>query len=132
MRYGVISESDAYALVRLSTLDLISTGVTTVLDWSHAFTPEFVIGNIRALNDSGLRFIYAYYGSKKTVDNMRGIKKELIDPNPMASFQVASHPTMAMLSELTAMARLARNLSVPLNVHLLEDISSARKIQLRL
>lgn len=39
-----VSRSEAYAGVRLSTLDLIDTGVTTTVEWSHAFTPEFVRG----------------------------------------------------------------------------------------
>jgi 5-methylthioadenosine/S-adenosylhomocysteine deaminase len=33
-----ITAHEAYAVVRVSTLDLLSTGVTTVVDWSHAFS----------------------------------------------------------------------------------------------
>ena len=39
------------------------TGVTTVVDWSHSFSPAFVRGNIRALKESGLRFVFAYRGT---------------------------------------------------------------------
>jgi 5-methylthioadenosine/S-adenosylhomocysteine deaminase len=46
------SETDAYAGVRLSTTGLINTDVTTAVDWSHAFNPDFVRGNLRALTDS--------------------------------------------------------------------------------
>ena len=46
------SETDAYAGVRLSATGLIDTGVTTAVDWSHAFNPGFVRGNLRALTDS--------------------------------------------------------------------------------
>ena len=53
------SEMEIYAGVRLSTLDLVMTGVTTVVDWSHSFSPAFVRGNIRALEESGLRFVFA-------------------------------------------------------------------------
>jgi hypothetical protein len=35
---------------------VLSTGVTTVVDWSHAFSPDFARGNVQALLDSGLRF----------------------------------------------------------------------------
>ena len=52
------TREETYALVRLSTLDLIDTGVTTVVDWSHAFNPDFVRGNLDALRESGLRFVY--------------------------------------------------------------------------
>ena len=57
------SEIDVYASIRLSTLDLIATGVTTTVDFSRASTLEFVRANIQALSDSGLRFAFAYRGS---------------------------------------------------------------------
>src|SRR5919108_2752672 len=44
-----ITAQEAYAIVRLSTLDVLSTGVTTVVDWGHAFTPDFAWGNVQAL-----------------------------------------------------------------------------------
>ena len=121
------SSVDAFAGVRLSTLDLISTGVTTTVDWSHGFTPAFVRGNIQALSDSGLRFVFAYRGSADpaVMDDMRLVKRTLIDPNPRATFQVGSHPGTApfFLPNLMAMAKLAKELSVKLHVHLLENIS---------
>src|SRR5262245_32720311 len=51
------SETDAYAGVHLSTTGLIDAGVTTAVDWSHAFNPGFVRGNLRALTDSKMRFV---------------------------------------------------------------------------
>lgn len=120
-----ITETEAYAGVRLSTLDLISTGVTTTVDWSHAFTPQFVRGNIRALSDSGLRFVFAYLGTADPaiIADMRFVKRTLIDPNPRATFQVASHPSEALRPDLIAMSKLARELGVKLHVHLLENIA---------
>jgi 5-methylthioadenosine/S-adenosylhomocysteine deaminase len=121
------SAADAYAGVRLSTLDLISTGVTTTVDWSHAFTPKFVRGNIQALSDSGLRFIFAYRGSADpaVIDDMRLVKQTLIDPNPRATFQVGSRPGTAdrFLPNLLATSNLAKELGVKLHVHLLENIA---------
>jgi 5-methylthioadenosine/S-adenosylhomocysteine deaminase len=118
---------DVYRAVRLSTLDLISTGVTTVVDWSHAFTPQFVEENIQALSDSGLRFVFAYRGSADpaVTSHMRRVKQTLIDPNPHAIFQVGSHPGTAsrFLPDLIAMSNLAKELDVKLHVHLLENIS---------
>src|SRR5262249_10315198 len=35
-----ITREEGYAAVRLSTIDLVGTGVTTVVDFSHAYTPE--------------------------------------------------------------------------------------------
>jgi 5-methylthioadenosine/S-adenosylhomocysteine deaminase len=92
-----LTRSEAYADVRLSTLDLTNTGVTTTVEWSHAFTPEFVRGNIQALTGSGIRFVFAYRGRDipSIIANIRLDKKTLIDPNPRAAFQVASHPASA-------------------------------------
>ena len=121
------SQADVYAGVRLSTLDLIATGVTTTVDWSHAFTPAFVRANIQALSDSGLRFAFAYRGSSDpaVIADMRIVKRTLIDPNPRAVFQVGSHPGTEsfFLPGLVAMTNLARELNVQLHVHLLENIS---------
>jgi 5-methylthioadenosine/S-adenosylhomocysteine deaminase len=119
---GIINEQEAYASVRLSTLDLIATGVTTVLDWSHGFTSEFVKGNLRALHDSGLRFVYAYWVTQPNHDEVRRIKKELIDTNPRARFQIAAHPSMKLLEDLTKAVQLAQELHVPLNLHVNENI----------
>lgn len=85
-----LSEEEVYALVRLSTLGVISTGITTTVDWSSAFTPGFVRGDIRALADSGLRFVFAYRGTRSSIEDIRRVKRDLIDPNPLARMQVGS------------------------------------------
>jgi 5-methylthioadenosine/S-adenosylhomocysteine deaminase len=121
------SEMEAYAGCRLSTLDLITTGVTTVVDWSHSFSPAFARGNIRALDESGLRFAFAYHGyaNPAVVDDIKRVKKDLIDPHPRATLQVASHPgtSSRLLPHLQAMSTLAKELGVTLHVHLLENIA---------
>jgi len=121
------SQADAYAGVRLSTLDLIATGVTTTVDWSHSFTPAFVRANIQALADSGLRFVFSYRGSANpsVIADMRRVKLTLIDPNSRATFQVGSHPGVEpfFLPNLVAMSNLATELNVQLHVHLLENVS---------
>ena len=121
------SQTDVYAGVRLSTLDLIATGVTTTVDFSHAFTREFVRANIQALSNSGLRFAFVYRGSPDpdVIADMRLVKRTLIDPNPRAVFQVGAHPGTqpSFLPRLVAMANLAQELNVQLHVHLLENIS---------
>ena len=81
------TETEAYAGARLSTLDLITTGITTTVDWSPAFTPEFVRGNIQALSGSGLRFVFALYGSanRAIISDMKRVKQTLIDPTALSS-----------------------------------------------
>jgi 5-methylthioadenosine/S-adenosylhomocysteine deaminase len=120
-----VTEKEAYAGVKLSTLDLITTGVTTTVDWSHAFTPQFVRGNIQALSDSGLRFAFAYYGNATpaSIADIKLVKQTLIDPNLRATFQVASHPSDGLRTDFIAMSNLAKELGVKLHVHLLENIA---------
>ena len=134
-----LSEADTYIGVRLSTLDLISTGVTTVVDWSELNTPKQAVwGNIRALLDSGLRFVFAYtvgaytdrasegWDLKEVITDIQHVKQELIDPNPRGSLQVGSHPIISRLEEFTRLTALARELGVKLHVHLLENIKERR------
>src|SRR5262245_61820977 len=91
-----VTAEEAYAVVRLSTLDVLSTGVTTVVDWSHAFNPDFVRGNVQALLDSGLRFAFAYRGRVECVEDMQALKCDMIDPNPRARLQIGGvNPMMA-------------------------------------
>jgi 5-methylthioadenosine/S-adenosylhomocysteine deaminase len=118
-----VSGADAYAGVRLSTLDEISTGVTTVADFSHAFNAGFARANLTALDDSGLRFVFAYYtpDDPAVADEVRRVKRDVIDPNTRARLQIGSHPSMSGLAGLTAARRLADELGVALHVHLAES-----------
>jgi 5-methylthioadenosine/S-adenosylhomocysteine deaminase len=125
-----LGEDDTYAFVRLSTLDLVRTGVTTVVDWSIAPSPEMVAGNIRALKDSGLRYVYAYFDWDCTVEDCSKanetrqriveFKKTQIDPDPLAILQTASHPVPLYEPAVKNMAALARELGIDFNVHLHE------------
>ena len=71
--------------------------------------------------------MFAYRGSADpaVIDEMRLVKRSLIDPNSRATFQVGSHPgtSQLFLPNLIAMAKLAKELGVKLHVHLLENIS---------
>jgi 5-methylthioadenosine/S-adenosylhomocysteine deaminase len=118
------SEEDAYAGVRLSTSGLINTGVTYAVDWSHSFNPGFVRGNLRALNDSGMRYSFAMFGANFDGSDIRAAKAEFIDPNPLGTLQVASHPAPGFLElHMAAMVQVASDLGVKFHVHLLENIS---------
>lgn len=129
-----LSAQEVYAVVRLSTLDLLGAGVTTVVDWSHAFSPDFARGNLQALLDSGLRFAFAYRGRLEHVEAMQALKRDLIDPTPRGSFQVGGpHPTIAETSvqTLRRMAELAGEMDVKLHVHLLEAEPTRQEEPLR-
>ena len=125
------TQSEIAAAVRLSTLDLISTGVTTVVDWSPAWTLQFAQGNVQALLESGLRFSYAYLGSaeSETIQAITRMKRDEIDRHPRATLQIGAHPSMseAWLSRLIASSKLADELGVFLHVHLLEHNSDRKE-----
>ena len=118
-----ISGADGYAGARLATLDVISSGVTTVTDWSHAFNADFARGNLRALQDSRLRFVFAYGANRQpaTLAEIRRVKRESIDPDPLAHLEIGVHPTAENYDNTVAAQRLAEELGVPLNVHLHES-----------
>jgi 5-methylthioadenosine/S-adenosylhomocysteine deaminase len=118
LRTPLFSESDAYAAVRLSTTGLINTGVTTVVDWSHAFNPDFVRGNLRALNDSGLRYAFAMIGTAADGSDIKAAKAEFIDPNPLGTLQVAARPFPGGGTEVAT--AVAKELGVKLHFHLNE------------
>ena len=57
----VYRPDDAYAGNLVSALGAIDAGVTTLLDWSHIQnTPEHTDAAIHALQESGLRAVFAY------------------------------------------------------------------------
>lgn len=52
---------DVYIGNLVSTLGAINAGITTLLDWSHIqASPEHTNESIRALQDSGMRVVFAY------------------------------------------------------------------------
>jgi len=101
----------------------VNTGVTTMTDWSHAFNADFARGNLQALEDSGMRFVFSYGANSNpaTAAEVRRVKTEVIDPNPLAHLQIGTHPTTENFAGLNASEQLARELGVPLNVHLHES-----------
>jgi 5-methylthioadenosine/S-adenosylhomocysteine deaminase len=113
------SEADAYAAVRLSTTGLIDTGVTTVTDWAHAFNPRFVRGDLRALNDSGLRYAFAmqFRPDDPLGSAIKAAKAKFIDPNPLGALQVAGQ----VGGNLPGAVAIAKELVVKLHIHLLES-----------
>lgn len=130
MRRVALTEQETYAAVRLSIVDLIDTGVTTVLDNSHAFNVNFSRGNQRALAESGLRYVFAHCASGSRYPEHRTLKAELDAKWPMASFQVCSHPGTSSQTWLTNATALAKELNVPLNLHLCENIADREERQM--
>lgn len=115
-----IDAADMYRFVHLAALDALQAGVTTVVDWVHAIPFATSEQYVKALDDSGLRFVYAMTqdaADRKLIPKVAG---ELLDPLPLASAQVAVHAGRADLKELRLLDEIARELDVMLNSHVLE------------
>ncbi len=120
--YRALTSEDVYAAVRLSMLDLIGTGVTTVVDWAGGLKFDVAHEYVRALQESGLRFVYAPTPRKDERPLLKRLYEDLIRPNPLATLQLAGTPGMQNLTSLMEAAQLAREWDVKFNVHLLEHI----------
>lgn len=57
---GVLRPEDAYIGNLLGALEALDAGVTTVLDWSMVNSPDHADEMVRALQESGIRFVYGY------------------------------------------------------------------------
>ncbi|WP_447601741.1 amidohydrolase family protein [Nitrospira sp. Nam80] len=121
--YEILTPEDVYAAVRLSTLGLIATGVTTVVDSAGGLKLETSREHLRALTESGLRFMYAPTPRKQEHDALKSLHEELIKPNSLATLQLAGRPGMEHLKALTDAVQFAHEWDVKLNVHLLEHIT---------
>ncbi|WP_226470319.1 amidohydrolase family protein [Luteimonas panaciterrae] len=125
-----MTPEQTYAAVRLSIFDAITTGVTTVTDWSHAFNAGFANADLRALTDSGLRFVFAYCFDPAQEGNIRRVKQEVIDHNPLAHLQLCGIARSGNEAVLAGMVRLADELGVDTNVHLHENIADRQNGQI--
>jgi 5-methylthioadenosine/S-adenosylhomocysteine deaminase len=117
-----ISEADGYAGTRLAAAGLINTGVTTVVDWNHAFNFGFARGSLRALNESQLRYAFAMVPGTADGTDLIALKAQFIDPHPLGRLQVAGRtsPLEVTRSQTTIAKEIG---GVKLHFHLLEQES---------
>ncbi|MBT17910.1 MAG: amidohydrolase [Dehalococcoidia bacterium] len=117
-----LSRNDVYHAVRLGSFGLIETGVTTVLDWSHAFDENFVEANLSALSDSGLRFGYGFYCQNNPERYLRAQEiKDMVDGDTFALLHICAHPAIESIEELANTFSVAEKLDLSFDVHLLES-----------
>ena len=131
---GVLSPvyrpQDAYAGNYVSALGAIDAGITTLLDWSHIqITPEHTDAAINALQDSGIRGVFAYGTPHlKTTDwwevtdhpeNMRRVAKQYFSSkDQLLSFARAPRgPDLTEYEVAVADWGLARDLGIRITVH---------------
>ncbi|MFH9223426.1 amidohydrolase family protein [Streptomyces lydicus] len=126
-----IDARDMYRFVHLAALDALQAGVTTVVDWVHPIPYATSEAYVRALDDAGPRFVYAACQNAADLALVTDVKKNLLDPLPLASAQVAVHAGMTVRDELRQCRELARDLGVMLNSHVLEHRDDRRDDPIR-
>lgn len=117
-----ITPADMYRFVRLAALDTVQSGVTTVVDWVDAIPYDTTVQYVRALTETGVRFAYAMFQAEPQAALLARVKKELIDPVPLASAQIATHAARALEGLNRVHWEIAQDLGVMLNSHVLERI----------
>ncbi|WP_308380023.1 amidohydrolase family protein [Streptomyces sp. ISL-43] len=118
--FSRITPADMYRFVRLGALDSVQSGVTTLVDWVDAIPYDTTVQYVRALADTGVRFTYAMFQAEREAALITRTKKELIDPLPLASAQVATHAARAIRGLNRLHWDIAQDLGVMLNSHVLE------------
>ncbi|MDX2391277.1 amidohydrolase family protein [Streptomyces sp. DK15] len=118
--FSRIPAADMYRFVRLAALDSVQSGVTTLVDWVDALPYDTTEQYVRALAESGVRFTYAMFQAEAQAGLLSRVKKELIDPLPLASAQVATHAARALEGLNRVHWEIAQELGVMLNSHVLE------------
>ncbi|MFJ8160495.1 amidohydrolase family protein [Streptomyces sp. NPDC096136] len=117
---GRLTPEALHSFVRLAALDALQSGVTTLVDWVDIFSYDLVESYVRALAGTGLRFAYAMYPPAPDGVLAAKVKRELVDPVPLGSFQIATHAARAARSDNRAHWETAQELGVMLNSHVLE------------
>ncbi|MCX5157698.1 amidohydrolase family protein [Streptomyces sp. NBC_00291] len=115
-----ITPADMYRFVRLAALDSLRSGVTTLVDWVDAIGYDTTERYVRALTDTGVRFTYAMFQAEPQAALLPRVKKELIDPAPLASAQIATHAARPIEGLNRLHWEIAQDLGVMLNSHVLE------------
>jgi cytosine/adenosine deaminase-related metal-dependent hydrolase len=117
---------DVYVGTLVSMLGAINAGITTVLDWSHIqVSPDHTRESIRALQDSGLRAVFAY-GHPWSGDpipqhdsEFRRIAREIFSSKDqlLTLALAAPGPEFTALEQSKAHWELARSVNARITVH---------------
>ncbi|MEV7725333.1 amidohydrolase family protein [Streptomyces sp. NPDC087917] len=119
-----LTPTDIYRFVRLGALDSVQAGVTTLVDWVDSLPFDTTAEYVRALDDTGVRFTYAMFQQEAGVGLLPRVKRELIDPLPLASAQIATHAARDVERLNRLHWEAAQDLGIMLNSHVLERPAS--------
>jgi 5-methylthioadenosine/S-adenosylhomocysteine deaminase len=125
---------DVYASNLAGALECINAGITTLLDWSHINnTPEHPDAAVRALQESGIRAVYAY-GSANTslagywfnssisipADDVARVRSTYFnsDEGLMTMALATRGPGFCQDDVVTGEWGMARELGLPITIHI--------------
>jgi cytosine/adenosine deaminase-related metal-dependent hydrolase len=130
LKYGAFcSPVDVYRGVRLGVTELLSSGVTTVLDWAHNLrSPAYADADLAGLRDSGIRarFAYGYWqggpAPDQTIDftDVARLQRDwsMLSNGGLLSLGVALRTMpQGSLESVTRECAFARQLHLPLTIH---------------
>ncbi|MBO2463782.1 amidohydrolase family protein [Actinomadura violacea] len=114
---------DVYTGVLAGALECLDSGITTVVDWSHILlTPDHTDADITALRASGIRAVFGYChgGDGDLAAETARVHREYFDapPSTVSMWTAALGPEIAGEERALAEWRVARDLGVPVTVHM--------------
>ena len=117
---------DVYTATLAGALECLDSGITTVVDWSHImFSPDHTDADIAALRASGIRAVFGYcYGGGDDLAALAAetarVRREYFDgpPGAVSMWMAALGPEIAGEERALAEWRLARDLGLPVTVHM--------------
>lgn len=124
---GRFTPDDIYLGNLLAAYEALASGVTTVLDWSHALnTPAHALAALHGLEDSGARAVFGYGppsiewfqsdGQPRTGDVKR--VHDRVRPDGLVGFALAIRgPEFSTMDRVRADIALARELGVNVTMH---------------
>jgi len=120
---------DVYAGDLFSALGAIDTGVTCILDWSHIHnTPDHTDAAIKALQDSGVRAVFAYGNGQnatgrywempdqKYPDDIARLRKQYFSSEDQLTTLFLAGPSAAPELILKAF-KAGRDVGAPITIH---------------
>jgi cytosine/adenosine deaminase-related metal-dependent hydrolase len=125
----LFTPEDVYASSLLGGVSALSTGVTTLLDWSHVSnTPEHADAAVGALKASGLRAVYAHSTPNHPVQDWLTVESTHRHPEDLRRIQSQYFPSSDQLVTLAAAVRGPEFSSYEATEH---DVRFARELGLR-
>ena len=127
-----LTPDDVYISNLVSALGALRVGITTVLDWSHiGTTPAHTDAAILALQDSGMRAVFAYganlglnppwYGNPQSryPEDIRRLRKQFFaSPDQLLTLALAATgPELAPMDAVLREWSLAREVGARISVH---------------